>query len=195
MLMLHWHNPDLTTGSRFLFESLIFAQLMKKPVAFYCIWGLVLIIRYCASFLYWARGVQSISSHPVYLNCFNIGLPQENCHVGTQSAELLSCLDCYGTTVWCSKCQTLPVFESQFSSSSSIFFFLLLFLFLLLLLWLHYPQQDKHFPGCSSTTISILCCLSPSNNSHLFYVILYLIFPSSLGSTLRSFVIATYSLS
>jgi hypothetical protein len=37
MLMLHWHNPELTTWSRVLLESPIFAQLMKKPMAFYCI--------------------------------------------------------------------------------------------------------------------------------------------------------------
>jgi hypothetical protein len=37
MLMLHWHNPELTAGGRVLLESLIFAQLIKKPMAFYCI--------------------------------------------------------------------------------------------------------------------------------------------------------------
>jgi hypothetical protein len=29
----------------------------------------------------------------------------------------------------------------------------------------------------------------------IFFVILYIVFPSSLGSTLRSFVITTYSIS
>jgi hypothetical protein len=37
MLMLQWDNPELTLWSRVLLESLIFAQLMKKPMAFYCI--------------------------------------------------------------------------------------------------------------------------------------------------------------
>ena len=122
MLILHWHNPELTAGNRVLLESLIFAQLMKKPMAFYCIWRLVLFVRSCARSLYWARVVQSIPSHPFYSNHFNIGLPRENCRVGAQSTEWLSCLDHYGTRVWCSKCQTLPVVDSQFFYSSSIFF-------------------------------------------------------------------------
>jgi hypothetical protein len=37
MLMLHWHNSELTAWSRVLLESLIFAQLMKKLMAIYCI--------------------------------------------------------------------------------------------------------------------------------------------------------------
>lgn len=34
MLMLLWHNPGLTAWNRVLLESLIFAQLMKKPMVF-----------------------------------------------------------------------------------------------------------------------------------------------------------------
>ena len=63
MLMLRWHNPELTAWSRVPLVSLIIAQLMKKPMVFYCIWRLMLFVRSCAWSLYWARGVQAIPSH------------------------------------------------------------------------------------------------------------------------------------
>jgi len=173
MLMLHWHNPELTAWSRVLLESLIFAQLVKKPVTFYCIWMLVLFVRSCAWSLYWARGVQTIPSHPFYLNHFNIGLPQENCHDDAQSAEWLSCLDHYDTTVWCSKCQILPVVDSQFCFSSSPLLYLLLLLLLLficllflLLLFMSSPpppplsKRDKHFlVALLQPSLSCAACL------------------------------------
>jgi len=48
-------------------------------------------------------------------------------------------------------------------------------------------KKDKHLPSCSPPSIPILRYLSPINNSHLYSVFLYINFPSSFGSTLRSF--------
>jgi hypothetical protein len=48
-------------------------------------------------------------------------------------------------------------------------------------------KKDKCLPGCSPSSISILRYLSPTDNSHLSYVILYIIFLSSLWPLLRSF--------
>jgi hypothetical protein len=49
-------------------------------------------------------------------------------------------------------------------------------------------ENYKRLPSCSPPSVPILRYLSPINNSHLSYVILYAIFPSSLGSPLRSFL-------
>jgi len=52
-------------------------------------------------------------------------------------------------------------------------------------------KKDKRLFSCSPPSISILYYLSPFNNFHLSYVVLYIIFPSSLGSPLRSFFMYT----
>ena len=46
-------------------------------------------------------------------------------------------------------------------------------------------QEGQVLPSCSPPLIPVLCYLSPINNSHLSYVILYIIFSSNLGSPLR----------
>jgi len=46
-------------------------------------------------------------------------------------------------------------------------------------------KKDKRLHNCSPPFIPNLCYLPPINNVHLSYVILYIIFPSSLGSLYR----------
>jgi hypothetical protein len=50
------------------------------------------------------------------------------------------------------------------------------------------PNRDMRFPSCPPPSITTLNYLSPINNSCHSYVILYIMFPSGLGSLFVAFL-------
>jgi hypothetical protein len=132
------------------------------------------------------------------MSCLKHGSPRITCHqIVSQSNEfitiyLLRALQKYLSlhlTFFCRltvSCPRVHVLLFLLSSSSSLFFFFFFFFFFLCGSNI---EEDIRLLSCSPPSIPLLRYLSPINNTQLSYVILYNIFPTSLGSPLALFMV------